>query len=686
MKRTLSLIILAGALCLACFTLAACDLLPFISSQQNPPLEGEIPGEEPNQNPGQNPGNPASSYLPKFSEPVKGAASYDEIFDALTAAYEKQQAYYLYGTSAAGSPAPPTAREDSNTEMALGAVKEDGGYSQTNVQVEGIDESDIVKTDGKSIFLISGTDVIIFEPKGADTEEIARISVTADTLNKEDDEAWVYPQELYISGNTLIVLYNYYIRYLIDEEPSAWGEKIYYPYYNYRSVTEAALYDISDPANPSLINSFGQDGYATSSRLQDGILYLITSYWIFDVPSLLRDKPETFVPSVYNGGVRSLVAYGATCIIPDIDSTAYTVVTSLDVAKRVRIDEFSMLGSCDSLYMSYDNLYLVYSLYDKQELNSYEDGSFTVTNYRDAISTRITKLSIDKGQISFITDTLIPGSTINQFALDEHKGFLRVVTTLGAYYYRILNDGGSDIYDYGSYTSDPTTNALFVLDASLQLAGSIEGLAEDERVYSVRFAGDVGYFVTFEQVDPLFTVDLSDPKNPKIQSELKIPGFSSYLHMFDEGKLFGLGVATDEIGWFNGLKLSMFDVSNPFDVSETDTLTIPETWSDALYNHKSAIINLENNLIGFPIDSGYAVFGYKEGTGFFQRMSFEPEAMEYGFYRYYNMRGLFIDDYFYVSSNGGIFIFTLEDLEYVTTLSFEVEDGYYYPIMPLVEE
>jgi uncharacterized secreted protein with C-terminal beta-propeller domain len=143
-----------------------------------------------------------------------------------------------------------------------------------------------------------------------------------------------------------------------------------------------------------------------------------------------------------------------------------------------------------------------------------------------------------------------------------------------------------------------TFNALYVLDADLQVAGSITDLAQDEVIYSARFDGDIGYFVTFRQVDPLFAVDLSNPKAPVVLSALKIPGFSEYLHLWSDGRLFGLGRDADvETGRAGRMKLSMFDTSDPADVTERKTLLLDSDYSAALYNHKAILISRDKNLI-----------------------------------------------------------------------------------------
>ncbi|MCL1798081.1 MAG: beta-propeller domain-containing protein [Eggerthellaceae bacterium] len=620
--------------------------------------------------------------------------SYDAVFDALETAFDNLGMMNEYGTGdmqvlegeadAAGFNEAAEGRVEPN--VAYDAASSNS-YSETNVQVKGIDEGDIVKTDGKNIYMISGPDVVIIQADGADTKEIGRILVDDVSLNKDTDEHTIYPREMYVNNNILLVLYEYSIQEEIAEEdlPNNAAENrdkaFYNPSFYYRSVTEVARWDVSDPQNPVHLNTLGQDGYYRSSRLQGTTLYLVTDYYVYDFSLLTRDTPSTFVPALYAGAEREIIAVKDISILPDYDATGYTVITALDIESGARIDQQSILGSCNTLYMSYENLYLANNLFDQRELNSYKDGSFTITEYEEVYLTRVVKLSIAEGKINFIADALVEGTIVNQFALDEHEGHLRIVTTQDSYRYRVLDDGSSTITDYQSYEYEPSKNALFILDENLERSGSLEGLAEDERVYSVRFDGAAAYFVTFRQVDPLFAADLSDPTNPLLKGELKIPGFSTYLHVYAENRLFGLGMAADEDGRTQGLKISMFDTADPYNISEKHMLDLGWSYSDALYNHKAIIIAPEKGLIGFPVDESYAIYGYSDEEGFFLRQELKPPADNY----FFNPRGLYLDDYFYICSQGSIGVYTLDDLTLVVLVGIETTEMV-LPIMPLIAE
>ena len=201
-----------------------------------------------------------------------------------------------------------------------------------------------------------------------------------------------------------------------------------------------------------------------------------------------------------------------------------------------------------------------------------------------------------------------------------------------------------------------------MLGPDLKIIGEIHDLAKDESVYSARFMGDVGYFVTFRQVDPLFSVDLSDPANPEIIGELKIPGFSEYLHPYGDGKLLGIGMDVDEAGVITeGVKVSMFDVSDPSDVKELTNCVLEDMYgTDVGDNYKAVFVDVEKNLFGFLAYgnvSKYYIFTYDE-NGF--REVFSRELTVYG-----DVRGLYVGDRFYLVSGNTVESFTMDGFKKV---------------------
>ncbi|MDR1089317.1 MAG: beta-propeller domain-containing protein [Coriobacteriales bacterium] len=532
---------------------------------------------------------------------------------------------------------------------ATGADETSGSYSQTNTQVEGVDEADIVKTDGKHIYSLSTryNEILITRADGRDTEELARISMGSSSV-----------EDLYVNEGRLVVLFH---GNTDDESASSSG------YFVETSLAAVAIYEVSDPSNPELLNVLAQDGYLNTSRLVDGILYVASVHWIYS-NSCEPGDPASFVPNLYTSvDMAELHDDSATAepfavedirILPDFERAAYTVLTAIAVDSAERESEISVLGSTDTVYMNADNLFLAAAIYD----------------YGSAL-THITRVALNQGSLDVAASTSFEGTLLNQFSLDEYRGYLRVAATVIEDRYEPSGRG-----DDGErfWSGSTTSNSLLIFDSSLRLTGSIEDLAPGERIYSARFTGDVGYMVTFRETDPLFSLDLSDPQNPRVMDALKIPGFSQYLHPYADGLLLGLGQDASSSGAMTGyLKLAVFDVSDPFAVREADKQLVDASYSEALNNHKAVLIDAEKNLIGFSVEtemrydssdvlyryeslSYYLIYGYDRDTGFFERAAIElPEEYE-------PARALYLDDYLYLVNGDNIGVFSLDTLEEIT--------------------
>ncbi|MCW5952338.1 MAG: beta-propeller domain-containing protein [Propionibacteriaceae bacterium] len=463
---------------------------------------------------------------------------------------------------AAGSaPVPaPMAAADS-------AMETSGSY-QTNTQVAGIDEGDLVKSDGKTLFVASGTDVALVAPQGAGTRVLARIDTTAGEAGPDRSGDTYVVQgsvvDLMLHGSTLVVLVTEYAPRL-DQLPNS-TTTAYIPYDALQ--TKALLYDVSEPAHPAFLTSLGQSGAYLTSRLVDNLLYLVTEHVIPDSSGIEADDPATFVPLVSQGR-QSVALDAADCVIlPNPQGPRFAVASSIDLAKRARIDTESVLGGSETVYLNADNLYLGASDYDKA-LSKQARKAAGVSDLREVWGTRLTRIALKNGELTVAGQGVIPGNLINQFALDEYDGHLRVAVTV------------SGETTKRGWLSQP---ALYVLDSDLKIVGSLPKLAKNESVQSVRFEGPIGYVVSFERIDPLFALDLRQPKDPKVMSALKIPGFSTYLHPWSDGRLLGLGMDADANGMTTGMKLSMFDTSDPFDVTEQVSLKVPFDQSEALHN------------------------------------------------------------------------------------------------------
>ena len=537
-----------------------------------------------------------------------------------------------------------------------GGVSKLADYSDTNVQVKGVDEADIVKTDGEYIYVLRWEEVVILKAAGEDTKIVSRIDISAEDSSKYD------MRDMYVSGDKLILIGGEVSQFIRNdsvgnEDWSSWREK-----------TNVDIYDISDRSSPRLANELGQDGYYINSRMIDGTLYLISVYGIYEsIDNLI--KPGDYIPALYNGTARELVNVDCIAIWEPVSSTSYTVISAYDIEDGKAVSNQTVLGGSGEIYMNAENLYISRSNWEETVSDSYTEDQYTVTDHSSKSTTEISRYSIENGNVSLAATGKVDGYLINQFAMDEYDGNLRVVTTLDSSSYKIYEDEkrGWSQYEYTD-SGNTQSNGLYVLDPALNIIGSVEGLGEDERVYSVRFDGEIGYFVTFRQVDPLFAVDLSNPRNPVVLSALKIPGFSQYLHVYGEGRLFGLGMnANEDTGATMGMKLSMFDTSDPANVTEKHTLALSEhSYSEALYNHKAILIVPAKNIIAFPAGNGYAIYSYSDEGGFEQLAYIESVIQWNG-----SIRGLYIGDWGYVCEDNRVSVLDFVTFKGVAEISFD---------------
>lgn len=533
------------------------------------------------------------------------------------------------------------------------AASNSAGWSGTNVQVQGIDEGDIVKTDGTYIYVLNRAPVsdegqrddilTIVRAGGADSTVVSQTRIGWSHWESDDDSDRYSgfsseskrPREMFVSDGALVVLSDYNsAKGWYEDGAGEWR-------YESEQYLCVDFYDVSAPAAPRLVSTLGQDGTLTGSRLQDGKLYIVSTYRVWD---FAEDEPITYVPGIYrNGEARALPA---DCIYICGESTEYVVVCSYDLAGGALDRSRSLLGSGSRLYMSGPSLYVLGSTWLSEVTAEYTESVYSVKEYLNSSTTEIYRFDLSGGGLTLAANGSVPGYIESQFSADEKDGYLRIVTTYDSSSYTIYEDEAMGFTNYRwPDEQSPSSNGLYVLDAGLSVVGSLTGLAESEYVYSVRYDGDVAYFCTYRNVDPLFTVDLSDPANPTVLSALKITGFSEYLHGWTENRLFGFGYEADEdTGHTEGLKLVMFDTSDKTDVIAAHTWALKDVYySEALYNHKAFFIDPAKNIIGFVgNDSEYFVFSYDENAGFTELCRFTFDTYEY------NVRGLWIGDTAYI--------------------------------------
>lgn len=513
-------------------------------------------------------------------------------------------------------------------------------YSDTNVQVEGVDEADVVKTDGKYIYSVNDSNKIwITNPNNGEPKLVSSIEI-----DSAISDIYVYEDKLAILTD------NYTTDYDMYEEDDI------YEYSQDSNFAKVLIYDLSDINSPVQISSLSQSGNCLSSRRIDNVIYLTTYYTVCDFEHIEKDKPQTYCPIYGVNDKFECIESGCIVISENVESVNYVTVSSIDLNNPTDfVDINSALGAGSEIYASNNNLYV--------SANYYNEG---------ITQTQIMRFSLNGTDIEPNGSLKVNGTVLNQFAMDEYNGYFRVVTETTQHYNYITEDVVPSESD--------TKTALYVFDSDLNLTGKTDNVAKGEYVKSVRFDGDIAYFVTFRQTDPLFTVDLSDPSSPQILSELKIPGFSEYLHVFGDGLLLGFGREADiETGGAEGLKLTMFDVSDKTNVTEIATriFTNSEAYSDAEYNHKAIFVDEENSLIGIPYLTYehddydystlyfYAIYEYdKENKDFILRKNIQLD--EYSGSEY--MRGLYIDDYFYIVTSERIYAYDYNTFEQASAL------------------
>ncbi len=585
---------------------------------------------------------------------VHAAESYDELFESVNLGYGGWKSEEIAVDGALSSPgdmAVDDVMDDvvvspAESETSAATDSADAVYTDTNTQVDGVDEGDIVKTDGEYLYILrDGVTLTIARADGENTAVVSETRVCEDETDG-DLSMSCYGSELYLSDGRVAVLYESY----------RWGYDAAVESYTDTTTMGVRIYDVSDPAAPALVADLAQDGYLSGSRVADGVLYLVTNYYVYDAD---KDDPYGFVPCVYESGAARLMA--CDCIyIPEIrSSTGYAVVQAIDLASGASVGELSVLGGCDTLYMSRDNLYLISQDWTDTAGEPYTEDGYTVTEHTSASSTQILRVAASGGLTLAASGTL-PGYPLNQYSFDETDGYFRAVVSTNESVYRLYSDEKHGWTNYES-VSDDMNCALYVLDLDLNEVSSLTGLADDERVYSVRFDGDMVYFVTFRETDPLFAVDLSDPAAPIVKSALKLPGYSSYLHVWSDGLLFGLGQDVgEESNRTEGIKLAMYDSSDPENLREIVTTVTDFDYSPAESNAKALCIDPEKNVIGFAAEA----YTDESWTDYYVICSYEGGVFtELGRYELsdwiYNIRGARIGENLYICGGSEIIVVSL---------------------------
>ena len=522
-------------------------------------------------------------------------------------------------------------------------------YSDTNLQVLGVQEADIIKTDGEYIYALSQEYLYIIKTNNENMSIISKIKY------EQENESYNTPfSEIYIYENKLIAIKNTY-EYLYKYDVS--GKDIMPGIYGgNNSKVSAIIFDISDKTNPVKINELTQSGSYISSRMINNYLYIATNYYVYS-NNVKEDDASTYVPLVSSDKDKP-ISIDDIYILPNPSSSSYLTVTGIDVNNaKDFISTKAVFGSASNLYASLENMYIT----------SYE--GITEDNIYKT-KTNIMKFKINNGNINYEKTGSVNGTILNQFSMDEYNDYFRIVTTSNDYEIITNPDGITSSIDFDNNTK----NNLYVLDNNLNLVSRLEGLGKGETIQSVRFNKDVVYFVTFKRIDPLFVVDLIDVNNPRVLTELKIPGFSEYLQVYNDKLLFGLGKEADEEGRITGVKISMYDITDKTNVIEKFKTVMGDqySWSEASYNHKAILVSKNKELIGFPINDKYVLYTLtNDGFKLLGEVSFNEEDNDKMYYYYGNIRGLYINNYLYVFNQNQIKSINLSNFSDTNTLEFK---------------
>lgn len=579
----------------------------------------------------------------KIKKVIKKSVLIQDDADMVTEEIEyvtEESVTYSDGDSATGTngTAAPGA---TNAENTSGTNTESDDFSTTTEQVEGVREADIAKTDGKYIYYLNDTHLSIFKADGEASSLVSQTKLS-DTMAND-----LYG-EMFIKDDRLILLKTNYYK---DDE----------------SFVLITIYDISDPAAPKKVAESCQEGRYNSSRMVGDYVYLVSNSYI-NISKIDKDDPTTFVPVTETNGVCEAVPADSIYRYNQEEYTnQYTVIGAFNYKDGTLSDTASLLGGTDNIYCSEGNIILADTTYNN---NDNAEGSYSQSN------TTVSRLEIKGGQIEYKATGEVEGTLKNQFFIDEHNGYFRFVTTVTMITQTAKSfDDSDEVYIIEESLPDNTSARLTILDSNLKKTGEIKDLAKGERVYSVRFMGDTAYFVTFRQTDPLFSADLSDPKNPKILGELKIPGFSEYMYPYGDGLLLGFGMDADEnTGRTKDLKLSMFDITDPANVTEDDKTVIDGyTYSPALSNHKAMLVSNDKNLIGFAATDNYdnvKYLIYKYTGDGFERVATLTIKDGYNYYAMTDVRGLFINDNFYVVSENILQVYDINTFLQINSIEF----------------
>lgn len=628
-------------------------------------------------------------------------------------------------------------------------------YSTTNVQVENVDEADILKTDGEYIYYVANNKVQIISAKNAEDAKI---------LSEIQFSEGGYISQIFINGDKLIVLGREQapvVKTTDDTDATASskmvadigvGRMMPYPYRQMQSVVKT--YDVSNHAKPELQETISLEGNYFDSRMVGDTVYVVINKYLYD----------GFTPPIiyYGAGMKTIQATDISYIRMPDSSYELSIILAIDTTDNSFEEKTILKGSSQDMYVSENNIYLVsqkqvsyqteqtrildevmmdylpsevkltivkirsYDLRDSTKLSEiqfeiqkyissldydeqqklYEDMQDDIEQIQTEIAkerekTVITRIAIDGLDMNYEATGEVAGRVLNQFSMDEFDGYFRIATTTGSSWDE----------------KNPQVSHVYVLDMDLDVVGSVTDLAPKERIYSARFMGEKLYLVTYRNVDPLFVIDLSNPKEPEVLGKLKIPGFSNYLHPYDETHIIGIGKDTEEAkeeegrSKVLGLQMALFDVSDVEHPKQVAKVTLGDRGTDSpvLWDHKAFLFDKEKELLVLPlrlakIDTekysedqmdwaygdtvfqGVYVYSLNLEDGFVKRGEIthvDPEVYnKSGYYFYSNSeidRSLYIGNALYTFSDTNVQAHDLDSFDELVDIELKQEADEHYP-------
>lgn len=481
-------------------------------------------------------------------------------------------------------------------ESADGAGADSGQQpSTTNVQVAGVDEGDFVKASGDELYVLTGGKLIAYSTADEGLDRL-------DTLELAEAVGW---GQMLLEGDRLVVVGAGFDHFPLPVEPVMDIAPAGAP------LTRLTLVDVSDPANLTVLDRITIDGSLVTTRMVEGRLrvvleaYPVGLDWARPEGSGLRAEREAternrdiirqstienWLPwyVAESGAEGTLMECGDVYLPPEPSGVSTLSILDFDISAGIEDwQTASVVAAGSTVYANADRTYVATQRwFDQARVESEEAFSGHVTSIH-RFDTPV------DGDLAYVASGDVDGFLLNQFAMDEFQGNLRVATTTAPQWW----GGGED--------SVSQVTVLAPQDDRLETIGSVGGLGETETIRAVRFMGPVGYVVTFRQTDPLYVIDLSDPRAPEAKGELKIPGYSGYLHPAGDGRLLGVGQDADpETGAVHGLQLSLFDVSDPAAPERLDTYAPP------------AVTDEGEKQIWSPVEADHKAFTVADDTGY----------------------------------------------------------------------